>query len=264
MAMERLHWVLVHGAWQGAWMYYKTMALLQQEGYKVTAVDLASCGTSTVDPNTVTDFKTYNQPLVDVLNAIPDTEQVVLVAQSMGGFSMTHAMEQFSHKIVLAIAVAAILLLNGASIDDSPTFSDMLFKDTPISKEMIPNFGNGPKNPPTTFSIDKEDLPKRFYHAVLPENVVLAQILCRPVPAPVLMGTVVNYTPEKHGTVPSVYIKCLQDRALLPAAQDYIIEETPQEEVIEMDTDHTPMLSAPKELHQILMQLAKKYAHGGV
>jgi len=55
----------------------KTMALLQQEGYKVTAVDLASCGTSTVDPNTVTDFKTYNQPLVDVLNAIPDTEQVI-------------------------------------------------------------------------------------------------------------------------------------------------------------------------------------------
>jgi hypothetical protein len=29
-----------------------------------------------VDPNTVTDFKTYNQPLVDVLNAIPETEQV--------------------------------------------------------------------------------------------------------------------------------------------------------------------------------------------
>ncbi len=44
-----------------------------------------------------------------------------------------------------------------------------LLKDTPISKAMIPNFGNGPKNPPTTFSIDKEDLPKLFYHAALPE-----------------------------------------------------------------------------------------------
>jgi hypothetical protein len=78
------------------------------------------------------------------------------------------------------------------------------------------------------------------------------------------MSTTVNYTPEKHGTVPSVYIKCLQDNALLPAAQDSIIEHTPQEEVIEIDTDHSPMLSAPKELHQILMQLAKKYANGGV
>ncbi len=82
MAIESLHWVLVHGAWHGAWVYYKTMALLQQQGYKVTAVDLASCGTSTVDPNTVTDFKTYNQPLVDVLNAIPDTEQVITKAPS--------------------------------------------------------------------------------------------------------------------------------------------------------------------------------------
>jgi hypothetical protein len=140
----------------------------------------------------------------------------------------------------------------------------MLFKDTPISKVMIPNFGNGPKNPPTTFSIDKEDLQKVFYHAALPEDVVLAQILCRSVPALVLMHAAVTITPEKHGKVPSVYIKCLQDNALLPATQDYIIEHTPQEEVIEMDTDHTPMLSAPKELHQILMQLAKKYAHGGV
>ncbi len=24
MAIERLHWVLVHGAWHGTWMYYKT------------------------------------------------------------------------------------------------------------------------------------------------------------------------------------------------------------------------------------------------
>lgn len=94
--------------------------------------------------------------------------------------------------------------------------------------------------------------------------MVLAQILCRSVPALVLMHAAVTITPEKHGKVPSVYIKCLQDNALLPATQDYIIEHTPQEEVIEMDTDHTPMLSAPKELHQILMQLAKKYAHGGV
>ncbi|CAM6012177.1 unnamed protein product, partial [Sphagnum balticum] len=238
MAIERLHWVLVHGALHGAWVYYKTMALLQQEGYKVTAVDLASCGTSTVDPNTVTDFKTYNQPLINVLNAIPDTEQVVLVAHSMGGLSMTHAMEEFPHKIVLAIAVAALLLLNGASLDDSPTFSDMVGNSRSVSR-----------------------FHGLFEINILMPNldVVLAQILCRSFPAPVLMFTALNYTPEKHGTVPSVYIKCLQDNTILPAAQDYIIEHSPQEEVIEMDTDHTPMLSAPKELHQILMQLAKKY-----
>jgi hypothetical protein len=44
-----------------------------------------------------------------------------------------------------------------------------ILKDTPISKAMIPSFGNGPQNLLTTFSIDKEDLPKLFYHAVLPE-----------------------------------------------------------------------------------------------
>jgi pimeloyl-ACP methyl ester carboxylesterase len=74
---SQLHWVLVHGAMHGAWAYYKTMALLQAEGYKVTAVDLAGCGASAVDPNTVSDFEVLNQPLVDVLNAIPATERVI-------------------------------------------------------------------------------------------------------------------------------------------------------------------------------------------
>jgi predicted alpha/beta hydrolase family esterase len=60
--------------------------------------------------------------------------QVVLVAHSMGGFSMTHAMEEFPHKIVLAIAVAGILLLNGASLDDSPTFSDMVGNSRSVSR----------------------------------------------------------------------------------------------------------------------------------
>ncbi len=34
---------------------------------------------------------------------------------------------------------------------------------------MIPNFGNGPENPPTTFAIDKEGLQKCLYNAALPE-----------------------------------------------------------------------------------------------
>jgi predicted alpha/beta hydrolase family esterase len=60
--------------------------------------------------------------------------QVVLVAHSMGGLSMTHAMEEFPHKIVLAIGVAAVLLLNGDSLDDSPTYSDMVGNSSSVSR----------------------------------------------------------------------------------------------------------------------------------
>ncbi len=47
---------------------------------------------------------------------------------------MTHAMEEFPHKIVLAIAVVAIPLLNGASLDDSPTLSDMVGNSRSVSR----------------------------------------------------------------------------------------------------------------------------------
>jgi hypothetical protein len=47
---------------------------------------------------------------------------------------MTHAMEEFPHKIVLAIGVAAVLLLNGDSLDDSPTYSDMVGNSSSVSR----------------------------------------------------------------------------------------------------------------------------------
>jgi predicted alpha/beta hydrolase family esterase len=92
-------------------------------------VDLAGCGASAVDPNTVSDFEVFNQPLVDVLNAIPATERVVLVGHSLGSLSLLHAMENFTHKISLAIHVAGVLLPSGVSFETAGDY----FKGVRIS-----------------------------------------------------------------------------------------------------------------------------------
>jgi alpha-beta hydrolase superfamily lysophospholipase len=47
---------------------------------------------------------------------------VVLVAHSMGGLSLSLAMERYSHKIGLAIFVAAVVNASGKGLSDGPLY----------------------------------------------------------------------------------------------------------------------------------------------
>jgi pimeloyl-ACP methyl ester carboxylesterase len=97
-------------------------------------------------------------------------------------------------------------------------------------------------------------------HVAGGQDVVLGEMLSRPYPAGAMMTAAITYTNEKHGTVPSVYIKCLQDKVIVPEVQDFLIELNQISQVVEMESDHSPMLSAPEKLHQILLATADKYA----
>lgn len=78
--METIHFVLVHGGGFGAWCWYKTIALLEEAGYRATAIDLTGSGIHSFDPNSITDLAQYTQPLTDFLEKLPDGEKVLLVS----------------------------------------------------------------------------------------------------------------------------------------------------------------------------------------
>ncbi|CAK9878326.1 unnamed protein product [Sphagnum jensenii] len=158
------HFVLVHGLMHGAWCWYKTVDLLRRAGHRVTTLDLASCGTHPADPNTISKFTVYNQPLVDLLLLLPETEKILQVGHSMAGFSVLDAMERF-HRI-LKVYISAVLLRSG--------------------------------------------------HIVL-------------------------------------HVAGGQD-------VDFLIELNQISQIVEMESDHSPMLSAPEKFHQILLATADKYA----
>jgi hypothetical protein len=61
-------------------------------------------------------------------------------------------------------------------------------------------------------------------HVAGGQDVVLGEMLSKPYPAGAMMTAAITYTNEKHGTVPSVYIKCLQDKVIVPEVQDFLIE----------------------------------------
>ncbi|KAL6543374.1 hypothetical protein OROHE_010894 [Orobanche hederae] len=70
--LETSHLVLVRGGGFGAWCWYKTIALLEEGGYKVTAVDLTGVGIHSFDPNSITSLSQYVRPLTDLLENLTD------------------------------------------------------------------------------------------------------------------------------------------------------------------------------------------------
>lgn len=76
--LETSHFVLVHGGGFGAWCWYKTIALLEEGGFKVTAIDLTGSGIHSFDTNSITNLAQYVKPLTDFLENLADKEKVPL------------------------------------------------------------------------------------------------------------------------------------------------------------------------------------------
>lgn len=74
--LETNHFILVHGGGFGAWCWYKTIALLEEGGFKVTAIDLTGSGIHSFDTNGVTSLSQYVKPLTDFLEKLADGEKV--------------------------------------------------------------------------------------------------------------------------------------------------------------------------------------------
>jgi alpha-beta hydrolase superfamily lysophospholipase len=101
------HFVLVHGMCHGGWVWYKLATLLNEAGYRVTAPDLAACGLHPKRLEEVHTFGEYCEPLMEVMEAVPANERVVLVGHSYGGIPVSLAMEMFPKKVAVAVFVSA-------------------------------------------------------------------------------------------------------------------------------------------------------------
>ncbi|KAF2299304.1 hypothetical protein GH714_031428 [Hevea brasiliensis] len=136
--LETNHLVLVHGGGFGAWCWYKTIALLEEGGFKVTAVDLTGSGIHSFDTNGITSLSQYVKPLTNFLEKLSDGEKVILVGHDFGGACISYAMELFPHKTSKAIFVAAAMLTNGQSTLDmfSQQVPAFVLKNQTTAKEM--------------------------------------------------------------------------------------------------------------------------------
>jgi len=107
--LERKHYVLVHGACFGAWLWYKLKPRLESAGHKVSVLDLAASGTNMHKIEDVHTFSHYSEPLLQLLASLPPNEKVILVGHSLGGLNIALAMDKFPEKVAVGVFVTAVI-----------------------------------------------------------------------------------------------------------------------------------------------------------
>ncbi|PRQ53352.1 putative alpha/Beta hydrolase [Rosa chinensis] len=253
--LETNHFVLVHGGGFGAWCWYKTIALLEESGYKVNAIDLTGSGIHSSDTNTIASLSEYVKPLTDFLEKLPDGKKVILVGHDFGGACISYAMELFPSKVAKAIFLAAAMLKNGQSTLD--TFSQQATSDDLMRQAQIFLYANGNNQPPTAIDLDKSMLKDLLFNQSPSKDVALASVSMRPIPfAPVLEK--VSLSDSKYGSVRRFYIETLEDNAIPVTVQESMINASPPEQVLRLKgADHSPFFSKPQALHKLLVEISK-------
>ena len=125
-------YILVHGAWHGAWCWYKVVPLLEARGHKVVAPDLPGHGKDTTKPEQVT-LADYVNKVVSVAN--DQNGPVILVGHSMAGVVISQAAEVLgANKISALIYLDAFLPANGESLF---ALVEMVLKQSPSAINII-------------------------------------------------------------------------------------------------------------------------------
>jgi hypothetical protein len=83
--------VLVHGAWHGAWCWERVAPLLADAGHRVVTPTLAGLGERAGEASAAVNLDTH---IGDVVAALEGRSDVVLVAHSYAGFPASAAAEQ--------------------------------------------------------------------------------------------------------------------------------------------------------------------------
>lgn len=228
--------VFVHGAWHGAWCWAALQAALDQRGLASYAIDLPGHGASTSPPGDLHGDADHVAAVLDQL-ALSD---VVLVGHSYGGAVITDASKD-RDDIAHLVYVAAFALRAGESVMDP--LATLPPETTALQSCMVGNDDG-------TFTIDPAGASAAFY-GECPPSVARAAVARLD---PQAMATFTQPTRGAADSIGSTYVVCARDGAVHPNHQALLAERC--DERVDLDTDHSPMISAVDELAAIIAAIA--------
>ena len=234
--------ILVHGAWHGAWCWHRIVARLERAGHTVLVPDLAALGRDQTPIHEGT-LAGWTRQIVELIDQC--TEPVILVGHSRGGLLISEAAEQRPDRIRSLVYLTAFLLKSGEMLHGSLAATD---PESLVGPHMVISEDH------LSASIREASLKDAFYAQCSDDDVALAKSVLRPEPlAP--LATPLTLSAERFGRVPRVYIECLRDRAITIKAQRAMQASLPCAKTFTIDTDHSPFFSRPDELAGILATL---------
>jgi pimeloyl-ACP methyl ester carboxylesterase len=236
--------VLIHGAWHGAWCWERVVPLLEQRGHRAIAPDLPGLGEDRTPLRDLT-LETWTRFVSGVVESAG--EPVVLVGHSRGGIVISEVAERVPHAIGTLVYLAAFLVPNEETLAAMLTLSPA----RPVAAGAVVMNGDGVSSTiapgkvgPVFYNTTDRALQERATRSVSPEPMMS-------------FAAPVRTSATRFGKVRRAYIECLQDNAIPIELQRLMREALPCDPVVTLDTDHSPFYSAPAQLADALDGIAR-------
>lgn len=233
--------VLVHGAYHGSWCWEPLIGRLKARGQDAVAPDLP--GHAAKDGWLgQQDMSSYINAIADLVNGMETPP--VLVGHSMSGAVASGVAQQCPDALEKVIFLAAYIPADGECLAD-------LAKIDPDSHAQMNKVD---VSGITAVSIKQGNLGDAFYNDATPEQLAWAEDRIK-LQAARTFRTPVTLSDENFGRVKKAAIICSRDRAISVAHERWMAERAGCDPIIELDTGHSPFVTAPDALADALLGL---------
>lgn len=228
------HFVLVPGAWLGAWAWDEVTPHLVAAGHAVTPVTLSGLTESRDIPYAEISQATH---VADILAAVEQqaVRDVVLVGHSYAGIPVGQAAARLQDRIVQVVYVDANIPHHGLSMISAWSERGQQL----VLGQIAENGGGWP--PPEEPDFADQDLPAD----------AIKTLVRRATPHPGRTLTEPADLAAPLDAMPSTYIKCLVDSDT-PSEDVRALLTSPSWALKEIPTGHWPMLSQPEALAALI------------
>lgn len=231
---------LVHGAWHGAWCWDKVRLALTERDIRTVAIDLPGHGEDLSPLGGLYDDAAALSAMLDTIDG-----DVVVCGHSYGGAVITEgaAHPRTKHLVYLT----AFQIEAGESCMSTAT------------GEVGPDEGASElgaamqRHDDGTFTLDPEIAARVLYNDCSPDDVAWALVRLGPQHVDSLAQPA---TRAAWHDIPSTYVVCTDDLAVTPRLQRAMAKRAG--EVVDWPTSHSPFLSQPDLVADLLAGLAAR------
>jgi pimeloyl-ACP methyl ester carboxylesterase len=228
--------ILVQGAWLGAWCWQRVLPGLWNAGHRAWAVPLSGVGERAHQFDRSIRLATHVQDVCEWIEA-GELQRVVLVGHSYGGMVITGVADR------LAGCIARLVYLDAVVPSSGESWSSGHAPDTQVQRrQAIAETGGIPPADPALFGLQGEDA---------------AWLQRRQTPQPGgVYDDPLHFDEALVAALPRCFIDCTEPALKTIETSRRRVREQPGWQRMEIPTGHVPMVSAPDTLLQHLLALA--------
>lgn len=238
------NFVLVHGAWQGAWVWQGVSAALRMRGHQVVELDLPGHGADAT-PLAEISLTLYAERIGAAVRAVG--KPVTLVGHSMGGVACAAAAELVPDSLARLIYLCAF----------APVDGDTLTALTALASDQA-----APPLRMTTDGLAVEVLEDARVAGFMHDAKAAVAAWAAPQFQPQALrplGEPVAISAERYGKVSTSYVVCTEDRVIAPAVQRQMALRAGCRRVKELPLSHSPFLADPWAVAEVLHRMATEH-----